>query len=85
MTAKEMFEELGYIFTKESNLDHEEKEHLFIYKRYHEPHYSEISFNNSTKLVAFQNECYGQHSFTLFGQETIKAIHQQVKELGWFE
>lgn len=76
-TAKEMFEELGYAkieFSKYGNIGWEGD----FYDDYHEEWY--------TKSFLFDNV---EKEITEVGSKTklneLKAVYQQVKELGWLD
>ncbi len=75
MTAKEMFEELGYEYEFKGDLiKYDEGRKLIV-------------FNNLTKKVHLrQNNRYRERTY-IGGMEVKlhKAIHQQMKELGWIE
>lgn len=75
MTAKQMFERLGYIKIKDhfSTIDY--------WKDRHEAIYSHIEFdlNNKTFSGTWWNESLA------IDMPTLKAINKQCEELGWLE
>ena len=75
MNAKEMFEELEYIFIDERN--HQHLPHIEYKKSYEEEC---LFFNIRNKEL----ECYGDDG-VMINRNLFTAIHQQMKELGWLE
>ena len=78
MTAKEMFENLGYQKIRDS-------ENSLIYDKADILHYYQILLNKNDKTVSIK---YNQqdHSYTTFFPVDIKlflAIQKQLEELGW--
>lgn len=75
-TAKEMFEELGYV-------QHTTREYEIIYNMDNLTYiddYRYISFYKNKKKIEFgtnENDCF------LLTTQELKAINQQCKELGW--
>ncbi len=70
MTAKEMFEKLGY-----------EKVNERLYKKLHEPSAKAGLFDNYIRIVFLDNKTI---SITkTIGIEELKAINKQIEELGW--
>ena len=81
-TAKEMFEELGYeeYFNNDNMICYKKKD--FISDTY------EIEFNKKAKIII--SDWYTDSPFTPvkalpIDMKELKAINQQVKELGWDE
>lgn len=72
MTAKEMFEELGYIETIDSN------EYEITYK--HKAHFNEITFCLSGRKITCDN---GNGKAIFINEYELKAINKQIEELGW--
>lgn len=78
MTAQEMFEELGF---RKNNSKCYDKQHILYEK----------SVMNGTDIlrVEFKNEYVictdGCNRFLKTSWYMIRAIHQQMKELGWIE
>jgi hypothetical protein len=79
MSAKEMFEELGYEILKET------KTQLFYIKKYNGFWGGEhIHFDLKNKLVAiFTITGSNNRNARSLNYEELKAIQQQIKELGW--
>lgn len=71
MTAKEMFEKLGYEYKEDY------KECLFRYVNYNENPYVYIYFYKDKTI-----EIGTDYSLPY---KVLRAINQQVKELGWYE
>lgn len=90
MTAKEMFEELGYSSIKTTNPDYA---HLIMYKRNTPQHIQRISFDNRNKKFACAclDDTYVKKGFRMKNTpmhcdiKHLKAINKQVEELGWLE
>lgn len=82
MTAKEMFEELGYTLVKETKAVIEYKKKIFSFGAA----YDRVSFSltsqsyNTTGKTGQGNPSYGSVYLPL-----AKAIIQKMKELGWIE
>lgn len=75
MTAKEMFEELGYVLNEDTNdsFDYEFSDDDFYWK--------EIRFDKNLKTV-YCHEFYGELKLDI---PTLKAIIKQCEELGWLD
>jgi len=89
MTAKEMFEELGFIETYEKDIMEEKCEYgeegiIAYVSKNDNGKYDGIIFTNSKK---YDVEIWdGKHYVSsLIDVNLHKAIHQQMKELGWLE
>lgn len=90
MTAKEMFEKLGYSLIKTTNPDYT---HLIMYKRNTPQHIQRISFDNRNKKFACAclDDTYVKKGFRMKNTpmhcdiEHLKAINKQIEELGWLE
>lgn len=83
MTAKEMFEELGYEY-KFINNTKEQCEDVIVYSHKNQPVI--IQFNLWSKIVVYQikNTMKDYDKIAIFmTKELIKAINKQVEELGW--
>lgn len=86
MSAKEMFEKLGYrkedvedIFTGEIY------EYDYKYVKFDGTWLYEILFNDSTKLIHFNTELFNKTQNEMITIDLLKAINQQCKELGWLD
>lgn len=79
MTAREMFEKLGYEY---DYLKYECSEDLITYHKDN----LHIQFNLTGKQVVVQNDSsyqfYG-HAVFFINADVLKAINKQVEELGW--
>lgn len=75
MTAREMFEKLGY----KRNLD--SKKLIYAKELKGMFHYLEITFDLTEKEV----ELYDDYEYYTINKALLKAIQQQLKELGWLE
>lgn len=72
MTAKEMFEKLGY-----------EKEE-YVNQIFYKNHRQFLEFNKTSKNInIFMNGCFGHQGFQISDIELLQAINKQVEELGW--
>ena len=79
MSAKEIFEKLDYF---QSSEDDEEE---LVYNKnleHTESYYRYISFDKTNKVVEVDDN--STEPFYLQAEE-LQAIHQQCKELGWYE
>lgn len=79
MTAKEMFEKLGYKLIKQK----QQWQHLIVYERY-DKRFDEtetITFNTSGRVIIKE---LNDENCCIFINE-LKAINKQVEELGWNE
>lgn len=75
MTAREMFEKLGYTRNLDSKKLIYAKELKGMFR------YFEITFDLTEKEV----ELYDDHEAYTINNALLKAIQQQLKELGWLE
>nr|DAG47707.1 MAG TPA: Thaumarchaeal output domain 1 [Caudoviricetes sp.] len=75
MTAREMFEKLGYTRNLDSKKLIYAKELKGMFR------YLEITFDLTEKEV----ELYDDHEAYTINNALLKAIQQQLKELGWLE
>nr|DAH30963.1 MAG TPA: Thaumarchaeal output domain 1 [Caudoviricetes sp.] len=75
MNAEEMFKKLGYKRNLDSKKIIYEKELKGMF------HYFEITFNLTEKEV----ELYDDYEAYTINKALLKAIQQQLKELGWLE
>lgn len=90
MTAKEMFEELGYELINTTNPAYA---HLIMYKRNTPQHVQRISFDNKSKKFACAclDDTYVKKGFRMKNTPMhcdinhLKAINKQIEELGWFK
>lgn len=75
MSAKEMFEELGY----EQEISENYFDRFIRYKK----NAKRIVFRNDKKIIPYED--YGDmgEDGTLLDMNELKAINQQCKELGW--
>ena len=87
MSAKEMFENLGYRLVEVENLiTGEIYEHDIQYEKFDGCFYKRILFNNSTKLMHTSCELFNKTiDFPYYTPELLQAINRQVKELGWLD
>lgn len=75
MSARKMFEELGYIY--------QEEEYAIIYKNKGTVRY-EISFSLENECIELEPTINGEsHYFTRIDMKLLEAINKQVAELGW--
>lgn len=75
MSAKEMFEELGY--------EQQISEYAITYQNKDAVKY-EISFNLEHKCIELEPTIDGKiHYFTRLDMKLLQAINKQVEELGW--
>jgi hypothetical protein len=83
MTAKEMFEELGYEYKYVDNKDIN-CENVIVYT--HIKQDLSIQFNLFSKMVCMQSvnkfKEYDKVNW-FFTKEFVGAIHKQIEELGW--
>ena len=75
MSAREMFEELGYI--QSANYD---KEIVYNYDFEDFSTYSYICFNKLDKKIEMENNIIVGCDITI---RTLQAINKQIEELGW--
>lgn len=74
MTAKEMFEDLGYKYKKQKN--------LYLESIIYEKGSKRILFRYDKKIIPYAD--YGEtEDATLLTLEELQAINKQVEELGW--
>lgn len=85
MTAKEMFEELGFIFIAESKrgVSYLQSEKCEIYP-YDKNDEIQVTFYKEVECYVCRSMDYEKGDL-LIKAELHKAIHQQMKELGWLE
>lgn len=90
MTAKEMFEELGYKYQQEKYNDNFISYTLIQEVAGYENHYG-ITFNSKTKCYHCWYYGYDNKGKAFYGMNLsidiplLKAINQQCKELGWLD
>ena len=90
MSAQEMFESLGYKYTKEIIFpeDEDNRQSAIVYtKKDYKDKYI-IEFFLTDKIYRTYMDCHAfKEPFELveIDMSTFKAIYQQVKELGWLE
>ena len=78
MTAKEMFEELGYKYCEDDGfIDYKKEKRKLI-----EPDY--ISFDRLEREIFILNSSKSSKGTTI-DMSLLKAINKQVEELGWNE
>lgn len=77
MSAKEMFEKLGYEHYEDENfVDYQEVNDKSV--RYH------ISFCKFEKCIELMPKIDGKtHYFTRLDRKLLQAINKQIEELGW--
>ena len=87
MSAKEMFEKLGYRLVEVLNpITGEVYEFDIQYEKFDGSFRKVILFNNSTKLMHTSCELFNKTiDFTCYPPELLKAINKQVEELGWLD
>ena len=90
MTAKEMFEELGYKYTKEIIFpeDEDNRQSAIVYtkKDYKDRHIIEFFLIDKIYRTYIDcHECKEPFELVEIDMPTLSAIYQQVKELGWLE
>jgi hypothetical protein len=93
-TAKEMFEELGYVYTNDDGFTD------YLKKKYDEEvkewNFKEISFDRWSRKISVysfrkNDDCTEfihkgtQMKIVFLDEFELKAIHQQMKELGWID
>lgn len=85
MTAKEMFEMLGYRLVEVENpITRGIYEYDIQYEKFDGSFYQQILFNNSTKLMHTSCELFNKTiDFICYTPELLQAINKQVEELGW--
>lgn len=85
MSAKEMFEKLGYKLVEVENpITGEIYEHDIQYEKFDGSFYKRILFNNSTKLMHTSCELFNKTiDFPCYTPELLQAINKQAEELGW--
>lgn len=85
MTAKEMFEKLGYRLVEVFDpINEEVYTNVIQYEKFDGSFYWRIMFNTSTKLIHTSCELYNKTiDFTSIYLELLQAINKQVEELGW--
>ncbi len=76
MTAKEMFEELGYTY-----YDHKFLDEYYQRISLEGDKYKSIEFVKPDKILRLSDD----YNFIDIDLKTFSAIYQQVKELGWLE
>lgn len=84
-TAKEMFEELGYV-KNNLNLFSQRIGHNTTYSKQSDMFYYGVNFNLESKSVAFRTTVDDggvQYLDSIMGTKLHLAIHQQMKELKW--
>lgn len=86
-SAREMFEELGYRLVEVENpMTGKIYKRDIKYEKFDGSFYKQILFNNSTKLMHTSCELFNKTiDFIYYTPELLKAINQQVKELGWLD
>lgn len=92
MTAKEMFEELGYEFNDYSNKNNKNDRLYAIYvyeirqflKYRRQVLYKEIAFfPNLKKVEVYVNDDFNKDEDCLWSIEELQAINKQIEELQW--
>lgn len=92
MSAKEMFEELGYEFNDYSNENNKEDKLYAVYvyeirqflKYSSQVLYKEVAFfPNLKKVEIYINDDFNGLEDCLWSIEELKAINKQIEELGW--
>ena len=78
MSAKEMFEKLGYEYVETNN-----------YIEYIKYYYKHWIFKDYQKIIFFKSPIYDLDIFdrlgTTINRDLLQAINKQVEELGWLE
>ena len=84
--ADKLFEELGFCReTVEHTLTGEIVTFVHQYRRFNGNYDETISFNNSTKLMWYENLLFNKPSINIFEPRLLKAINLKCLELGWIE
>lgn len=84
MSAKEMFEKLGYIKKDvEDPVTGEIFEHDYKYVKFDGTWLREILFNDSTKLIHMNTELHDRVENDILYFELLQAVNKQIEELGW--
>lgn len=77
MSAKEMFEELGYVYSKD-------EEGIYYLKYFIETNcYMKIEFIFELKDIFIYLENNASNVYTSICLQELRAINKQVEELGW--
>ena len=77
MTAREMFEKLGYEYTEDNYF-------IFYQENTNKPVQYKIHFCKLEECVELMPQIDGRlHYFTRLNKKLLKAINKQVEELGW--
>lgn len=87
MSAKEMFEKLGYRLTDVVNpITEEVYKYDIQYEKFDGSFYEQILFNDATKLMHTSCELFNKTiDFICYTPELLQAINKQVEELGWLD
>lgn len=85
MSAKEMFEQLGYRLVEVKNpITGEIYEYDIQYEKFDGSLYQQVLFNNATKLMHTSCKLFNTTiDFIYYTPELLQAINKQVEELGW--
>ena len=75
MTAKEMFEKLGYIQNEWVT-----EKPIIAFTKGGMANWKRVRFNITNKTINFEGTMY---DFKSFNMEDMKAIQKQIEELGW--
>lgn len=83
-TADEMFEELGFRREAvEHTLTGEIVTFVHQYRMFDGNYDETISFNNSTKLMWYENLLFNKPSINIFEPRLLQAINKKCEELNW--
>lgn len=84
--ADKLFEELGFHKeTVENTITGEIVTFVHQYRRFDGEYDETISFNDSTKLMFYENLLFNRPSINIFEPELLQAINLKCQELGWLE
>ena len=84
--ADKLFGELGFHKeTVENTITGEIVTFVHQYRRFDGNYDETISFNDSTKLMWYENLLFNKPSINIFEPSLLKAINLKCKELGWIK
>lgn len=84
--ADKLFDELGFHKeTVEDTITGEIVTFVHQYRRFDGNYDETICFNDSTKLMWYENLLFNKPSINIFAPRLLKAINLKCKELGWIE
>lgn len=84
--ADKLFDKLGFHKeTVENTITGEIVTFVHQYRRFDGNYDETISFNDSTKIMWYENLLFNKPSINIFAPRLLKAINLKCKELGWIE